>query len=249
MGQPRSTQRYRSRRRELDAALEKQLLRLVRRYPRYGYRRMTALLRREGWVVNRKRVYRLWRKLGLKVPQRQKRRRRRPAVPAGASRLRADGPGHVWSYDFAWDQTLDGRPLKILAVYDEGTRTCLALRAERRMAAWQVRETLEELMSQHGAPVHLRSDNGPEFVEKALCQWLDERQICTAFIPPGEPWENPFVESFFSRLRDELLNREIFTSLREAQILLEQYRQHYNQERPHSALGYVPPAIYCGGLF
>jgi transposase InsO family protein len=165
-------------------------LKLVRRYQRYGYRRMTALLRREGWVVNRKRVYRLWQKLRLKVPQRQKRRRRHPAVAAGASRLRAQAPGHLWSYDFAWDETLDGRRLKLLAMYDEGTRTCLALRAERRIGTWQVRGTLDELMSQHGAPGHLRSDNGPEFVEKALCRWLDEQRIRTAFILQGEPRES-----------------------------------------------------------
>lgn len=225
------------------------LLALSRDHPRYGYRRITVLLRSEGWRVNHKRVQRLWREHGLKVPQKQRKRRRLGCSANGATRRRAEHRNHVWSYDFIEDRTEDGRRLKLLPIVDEFTRECLTIEVERNMTAQDVMATLRYLFELRGAPAYLRSDNGPEFIAQAVRAWLAETQVGTLYIEPGSPWENPYSESFNSRLRDEFLNREVFVTLAEAKVLTEDYRLEYNHRRPHSALGYRTPAAYaatCG---
>jgi len=218
---------------------------LVRRHPRYGYRRICALLRGEGWRVNRKRVYRLWRKEGLKVPQKQRKRRRLGNSSNGCVRHRAAHIDHVWSYDFVMDQTVDSRPVKLLPIVDEYTRECLSLDVARSIKAADVIETLRHLFAVRGKPRFIRSDNGPEFIAHAVRDWLAASGIETLYIEPGSPWENGYCESFNSRLRDELLNRELFMDLREAKVVVEDYRLDYNHRRPHSALGYVTPASFA----
>lgn len=250
IGQPRSTQRYRPKAPDKDRLLVKRMLELVRRHPRYGYRRITALLRSEDWKVNRKRVYRLWRKEGLKVPKKQRKRRRLGSSANGVVRHRAEHRNHVWCYDFVKDQTMDSRPLKCLPIEDEYTRECLALEVARSMTAKDVIEVLAYLVEVRGAPKYIRSDNGPEFIAKAIRDWLKATGVETLYIAPGSPWENAYSESFNSRFRDELLDRELFTSLAEAKMLCEDYKLEYNHRRPHSALGYVTPAAFaaaCGG--
>jgi transposase InsO family protein len=222
------------------------MLELVRPHPRYGYRRITALLRREGWPVNRKRIHRLWRQEGLKVPRKQRKRRRLGHSANGILRRRPEHPNHVWCYDFLKDQTTDGRPLKLLPIEDEYTRECLALDVARSITAQDVIRTLGRLFAERGAPGFLRSDNGPEFIAQALRDWLPRSGVQTLYIAPGAPWENAYSESLNSRLRDELLNRELFTSVLEARVITEDYRQEYNQRRPHSALGYQTPAAFAG---
>lgn len=239
--QPRSTQRYRVRSGDADAPLTKQIVKLATRYGRYGYRRITALLRREGWRVNHKRVERIWRREGLKVPARQPKRGRLWRNDGSCVRLRPEYPQHVWSYDFMREQTHDGKPFRILNVIDEYTRECLASRVARKLTEEDVQECLTELFCQHGVPAHLRSDNGPEFTAKKMRTWLNELGATTLFIEPGSPWENGYVESFNGKMRDELLNREIFDTVKEAEVLIQQWRQEYNHIRPHSALGYHPP--------
>ena len=223
----------------------KRLRELSRQHPRYGYRRITALLRQEGWRVNRKRVQRLWREQGLKVPQKQRKKRRLGSSVNGASRFRAEHPNQVWSYDFIEDQTADGRKLKILPIVDEFTRECLTIEVERHMTSADVIATLQFLFELRGAPEHLRSDNGPEFIAQAVKDWLLKSKVGTLYIEPGSPWENPYSESFNSRFRDELLNRELFETLAEAKVLLEDYRLDYNHRRPHSALEYRTPAAFA----
>jgi transposase InsO family protein len=245
LDQPRSTQRYAPREPDRDRPLVRRMLELVRRHPRYGYRRITALLRQDGWVVNRKRIHRLWRQAGLKVPQKQRKRRRLGHSANGILRRRPEYPNHVWCYDFLKDQTTDGRPLKLLPIEDEYTRECLTLDVARSITAQDVIRTLGRLFAERGAPRFLRSDNGPEFIAQALRAWLPRCGVQTLYIAPGAPWENAYSESFHSRLRDELLDRELFTSVLEARVLMEDYRQEYNQRRPHSALGYVPPAAFA----
>jgi transposase InsO family protein len=218
---------------------------LAGRHPRYGYRRVAALLRLEGWPVNRKRVYRLWRVEGLKVPKRQRKRRHLGCSDNGVVRRRAERPNHVWTYDFLMDQTSDGRRLKILPVVDEFTRENLALEVERRMGAAGVIEVLTELVGLRGAPEYLRSDNGPEFIAEAIRAWLRDSGVGTLFIEPGAPWENAYIESFNGKLRDELLDREEFGSLLEAKVLAGQWRVEYNDRRPHSGLGYRTPAAFA----
>jgi transposase InsO family protein len=218
---------------------------LARAHPRYGYRRITARLRLEGWRVNRKRVQRLWRREGLKVPQKQRKKRRLGCSANGAARRRADHRNQVWSYDFIEDQTADGRKLKILPIVDEFTRECLTIEVERHLTAQEVVETLAFLFELRGAPRYLRSDNGPEFIAKAVRNWLIRSGVNTLYIEPGSPWENPYSESFNSRFRDELLNRELFDTLHEAKVLIEDFRLEYNHRRPHSALGYRTPAAYA----
>ena len=239
LGFARSTQRYERRLREGEDALVKELKRLSRESPRYGYRRIYALLRQSGWNVNRKRVQRLWREHGLKVPARVKKRRR--AVGGGSKRLRASTVNECWCYDFVFDQTEDGRILKILPILDEFTRECLTIRVGRTLNAEAVIQALEDLFLTRGAPKYLRSDNGPEFIAEAVKSWLRASGVQTVYIQPGSPWENPYSESFNSRLRDEVLNREVFGSRLEAKVILEDYRQHYNETRPHSSLGYQTP--------
>jgi transposase InsO family protein len=218
---------------------------LARRHPRYGYRRVAALLRQEGWRVNTKRVHRLWRREGLKVPQKQRKRRRLGTSANGCTRRRAERADEVWSYDFVLDQTADGRRLKVLPIVDEYTRECLALVVARRITARDVVAVLARLFRERGRPAHLRSDNGPEFIAGAVKEWVAKSGVGTLYIEPGSPWENAYSESFNSRLTDEVLDREVFSSLPEAQVLLAEYRRQYNEERPHSSLGYVAPAVFA----
>jgi putative transposase len=244
----RSSQRYQSRTVDADAPLTKCIVAFATQYGRYGYRRITALLRREGWSVNHKRVERIWRKEGLKVPPRQPKRGRLWLNDGSGVRLRPEYPQHVWSYDFMRESTHNGRPFRILNVIDEYTRECLATRVARNLTVEDVQECLTELFCQRGVPGHLRSDNGPEFTANQLRRWLNELGATTLFIEPGSPWENGYVESFNGKMRDELLNCEIFDTLQEAQVLIEGWRKEYNQVRPHSALGYRPPAPEAGRL-
>ena len=245
LSQPRGTQRYQPRRVDEDKALVGALRRLGRLHPRYGYRRITALLRAEGWCVNRKRVYRLWRQEGLKVPQKKGKCKRLGDSENGCLCRRAEHINHVWSYDFVTDQTEDGRRLKLLVVLDEYTRESLTIEVARSIKAPDVIATLEYLFAVRGAPECLRSDNGPEFVAEAIQQWLKKSGVQTLYIAPGSPWENAYIESFNSRLRDELLNVEVFGNLREARVLVEDYRRRYNHHRPHSSLNYATPAAFA----
>ena len=218
------------------------ITRLAAQYGRYGYRRITALLRVEGWRVNAKRVQRIWRREGLKVPQKQPKRGRLWLNDGSCVRLRPSWPNHVWSYDFVMDRTHDGRAFRMLTVIDEFTRRCLAIKVDRKLKSEDVLECLAELFVQHGPPDHIRSDNGAEFTAKAVRAWLARLGVKTLYIEPGSPWENGYNESFNGKLRDELLNGEIFYTLKEAIVLIERWRHHYNTVRPHSSLGYVPPA-------
>lgn len=212
---------------------------------RYGYRRVWAGLRREGWGVNRKRVQRLWQQAGLKVVTKQTKRRRLGSGENGCAMKRAEYPNHVWSYDFLMDRTEDGRQLKLLPVVDEYTRECLAIEVGRSITSKEVVGVLSRLIQQRGEPGYIRSDNGPEFIAEAVKGWLTQSGVGTLYIERGSPWENGYSESFHSRLRDELLDRELFVSLTEARVVVEEYRQHYNRRRPHSALGYRTPAEYA----
>jgi putative transposase len=245
--QPRSSQRYVGEKAGKDAALVERMSALSVENPRYGYRRVWALLRREGWEVNKKRVQRLWREADLKVPQKQHKKRRLPLGTSenGCARRRADHIDHLWSYDFAMDHTEDGRRLKVMPVVDEYSRECLALEMERSITASDVVETLDRLFMERGEPEYIRSDNGPEFIAEALKRHLAASGVRTLYIEPGSPWENAYSETFVSRLRDELLDRELFANLKEAQVLAEDYRQHYNHHRPHGALGYLTPAEFA----
>lgn len=242
LGQARTTQRHPPGSGDDESRLVARLIELATQYGRYGYRRVTALLRGEGWLVNHKRVARLWRREGLKVPQKQPKRGRLWLRDGSCVRRRPAYRHHVWAYDFVAERTHDGRPLKILAVVDEYSRECLALVVARRLRSTDVLETLADLFVAHGAPAYLRSDNGPEFTAELVRAWLQALSVETLFIERGSPWENGYVESFNGKLRDELLNREIFYTLTEAKILIERWRREYNTMRPHSALGYRPPA-------
>ena len=242
LGQSRSTQRRVWQRAEDEPRLVGRIVELARAYGRYGYRRITALLRREGWRVNTKRVARIWREQGLKVPRRQPKRGRLWLNDGSCVRRRARRPNHVWSYDFVFDRTQDGRPLRMLAIVDEYTRECLSIDVARRLGSENVLERLSDLFLERGTPTYIRSDNGPEFTATAVREWLGRLGVSTLFIEPGSPWENGYVESFNGKLRDELLDGEIFYTLLEAQVLIERWRQQYNRFRPHSALGYRPPA-------
>jgi len=243
--QPRSSQRYCGRRSDQDRLLTQRMLALSKEHPRYGYRRITALLRREDGTVNRKRVYRLWRKEGLQVPVRQRKCRHLGSSANSCTRRKSERPNMVWSYDFVMDQTADGRRLKWLAIVDEFTRECLRLEVARSMEAVDVVEILRNLVAERGLPEFIRSDNGPEFIAQAVQKFLVERGGETAFIAPGAPWENAYSETFNSRMGDELLKRELFTSVPEAQVMGARYRKDYNEQRPHSALGYSTPAAYA----
>ena len=242
LGQHRSTQRKTPRGREDEEALTADLVELARRYGRYGYRKIGALLRDAGWLVNPKRVERIWRREGLKVPQKQPKRGRLWLADGSCVRLRPEHRDHVWSYDFVEERTHDGRRFRMLNVIDEFTHECLAIRVDCKLKAIDVIDVLSDLFIQRGVPSHIRSDNGPEFVANAVHQWIAAVGAKTAYIERGSPWENGYVESFNSRLRDELLNGEIFYSLREAQVVIESWRRHYNSVRPHASLGYRPPA-------
>ena len=239
--QPRSTQRYQKEVPDDEVNLRAKVIELASQYGRYGYRRVTALLRNQGWIVNHKRVERIWREEGLKVPQKQPKRARLWLTDGSVVRLRPAFPKHVWSYDFMHDRTHNGVAYRILNIIDEYTRECLAVKVARSLTHKEVLEVLTDLFLERGVPVHIRSDNGSEFTAKKVREYLSELEIKPLFIEPGSPWENGYIESFNGKMRDELLAGEIFYSIIEAQVIIEQWRWHYNQIRPHSSLGYRPP--------
>ena len=218
------------------------MIELARQYGRYGYRRITTMLKQVGWQVNHKRIERLWRREGLKVPSKQPKRGRLWLNEYSCIRLSAQHADHVWSYDFVHHRTEDGKAFRTLNIVDEYTRECLMIQVQRKLNSMEVINALSDLFILRGIPQYIRSDNGPEFIAKEVRNWITAAGARCAFIEPGSPWENGYVESFNARLRDELLNGEIFYTLKEAQILIEQWRVHYNTVRPHSALGYKPPA-------
>jgi transposase InsO family protein len=240
--QPRSTQRRCRHVPSDEPRLTRRIVELATEYGRYGYRRVTALLHREGWQVNHKRVERIWRQEGLKVPQKQSKRKRLWLADGSCIRLRPASKNHVWSYDFVADRTADGRPIRMLTVIDEHTRECLSIDVARRLSSEDVLERLSDLFIRCGVPDYIRSDNGPEFTAHRVRGWLESVEVKTLFIEPGSPWENGYVESFNGKLRDELLDREVFDTLLEAKVLIERWRRAYNTIRPHSSLGYRPPA-------
>ena len=243
LGQHRSTQRRTPTGRDDEERLIADIVELARQYGRYGYRKIAELLRSTaGWVVNDKRVERIWRREGLKVPKKQPKRGRLWLNDGSCIRLRAERPNHVWSYDFVEDRTHEGRKYRMLNIVDEFTHECLAIRIDRKLKSTDVIDVLSDLFILRGVPEHIRSDNGPEFVAKAVRKWITAVGARTAYITPGSPWENGFIESFNARLRDELLDGEIFYSLKEARIVIESWRHHYNTVRPHESLGYKPPA-------
>jgi putative transposase len=260
--QHRSSQRYRRRLLPEEALLRERLQLLARRHPRYGYRRIHAILRREGWACNRKRVQRLWRDEGLRLPAKARRRRRGPRMPGHlvaahpdqvwAIDFVSDGhvtaacPNHVWALDFVVDRTADGRPIKILAVTDEHTREALATMTARRIDADDTVTVLEEIVERRGtAPALIRCDNGPELIAHALRDWCRFSGVSAGYIEPGAPWQNPYVESFNGHLRNELLDLESFNTLLEARLLLDDWRQEYNHRRPHQSLNYETPAAFA----
>jgi len=225
-----------------EEKLTGRIVELASQYGRYGYRRITAMLQQQSWQVNHKKVERIWRREGLKVPKKQPKRRRLWLNDGSCIRLRPECKDHVWSYDFVMARTSDGKSFRMLNIIDEYTRECLAIDIKRKITSQDVVDRLFDLFVFRGIPEHIRSDNGPEFTAKAVRNWLERLGVKTLFIEPGSPWENGYVESFNGKLRDELLNREVFTTLMEAKILIEQWRKEYNHIRPHSSLGYRPPA-------
>ncbi len=242
LGQARATQRHVHGTGGEEERLTRRIIELATKYGRYGYRRITALLRAENWMVNHKRVERIWRREGLKVPKKQPKRGRLWLNNGSCIRLRPEHRDHVWSYDFVMARTADGRAFRILAIIDEFSRECLAILVKRHIISQDVIDQLFNLFVFRGIPIHIRSDNGPEFTAKQIRRWLARMGVKTLFIERGSPWENGYIESFNGKMRDELLNREIFTTLNEARVLIEQWRREYNGSRPHSALGYRPPA-------
>ncbi|WP_271952870.1 IS3 family transposase [Ruegeria faecimaris] len=240
--QHRSTQRKLPKGRADEKRLVADMIELARQYGRYGYRRIAALLRDAGWQVNDKRVERLWRREGLKVPMKQPKKGRLWLNDGSCVRLRPEHRNHVWSYDFVHCRTDDGKAFRTLNVIDEYSRECLAIRVDRKLNSSDVIDVLSDLFIMRGVPSYIRSDNGPEFIAVAVQDWINAVGAKTAYIEPGSPWENGYCESFNARFRDEFLNGEVFYCLREAQILIEEWRKHYNTKRPHSALGYKPPA-------
>ena len=239
---PRNTQRYAPIERDDEAPLTRRIIELAAAFGRYGYRRITAMLRMEGWWVNHKRVERIWKQEGLRVPKKQPKRGRLWLNDGSCVRLRATHKDHVWAYDFVQARTHDGRSFRMLTLVDEYTRECLAIDVARTLRSDDVLERLSWLMATRGVPDHIRSDNGPEFTATVVRDWLKKVGVRTLFIEPGSPWENGYCESFNGKLRDELLAREVFYTLREAKVLIERWRRHYNTARPHSSLGYRPPA-------
>jgi transposase InsO family protein len=242
VGQPRGTQRYTTIVRADEDALTGAIISLASQYGRYGYRRITSLLAEAGWQVGCDRVQRIWRREGLKVPRKQKPRGRLWLNDGSCIRLRPLHRNHVWSYDFVEAQTHDGRKLRLLTLIDEFSRECLAIRVARRINSFGVIETMADVMLERGVPEHIRSDNGAEMTATVVRIWLANLGAQTLYIEPGSPWENGYCESFNGKLRDECLNGEIFYSLKEATAVIEQWRKHYNTCRPHSSLGYRPPA-------
>ena len=245
IGQPRMTQRYKTKHPNKDKALTAEIKKLATRYKRYGYRMITAKLRQANWIVNHKRVQRIWRIEGLQVPYRRKFKKAKGSSDNSCAVKKAQWPNHVWTYDFMIDQTENGRRLKLLTVMDEFTRESLAIKVDRSIRAGDVILVLEYLFMVRGAPKFIRSDNGPEFIANVINKWLKKKQIETLYVEPGSPWENGYIESFNGKLRDEILNRELFYSVKEAKVIVEDWRLEYNNHRPHSSLGYVTPAAYA----
>ena len=225
-----------------EGALRRGIIRWAEQYGRYGYRRVTALLKNDGWNVNKKRVHRIWRREGLKVPFRRPKRGRLWLADGSCIRHRPKFKNHVWSYDFVFSRTKSGRAIRMLTVMDEFSRECLAIEVDRKLNSKDVLEVLADLFLMKGAPCFVRSDNGPEFIAKELRKWLSYLGVKTLYIEPGSPWENGYIESFNDKLRDEFLDGEVFATLNEAKVLVENWRREYNHIRSHSALGYRPPA-------
>lgn len=242
LGQARATQRHIPFPASDEQQLTADILELATKYGRYGYRMITALLKNEKhWRVNHKRVERIWRREGLKVPKKQPKRGRLWLNDGSCIRLKPEYKDHVWSYDFMFDRTANGHPFKILNIIDEFTRECLVSFVGRKIKTQEVIDQLFQLFVFRGIPKHIRSDNGAEFTARSIRKWLNRLGVKTLFIEPGSPWENGYIESFNGKLRDELLDREIFTTLEEAKVLIEERRREYNQVRPHSAKHYQPP--------
>jgi putative transposase len=248
VGHARSTQRFRGVKVEMDTPLVAAMQALARKHPRYGYRRIHAMVRQEGFRASVGRVHRLWRLHGLRVPRKTIRRRRLGSSENGVVRHRAARIDHVWCWDFVKDQTLDGRPFKVLSIVDEFTRECLALEVGRSIRSGDVIDVLRELFLVRGLPGHIRSDNGPEFMAKRVRRWLTDHRVGPLYIAPGSPWENGCNESFNGKLRDECLNVEMFTGLREAKTVIEDFRLEYNHRRPHSSLEYLTPAAFAASV-
>lgn len=242
VGLHRNTKRYEPKKDERNKEITKKVISYASQYGRYGYRRVTALIRNEGIRVNHKRIHRIWRKEGLKIPEKQPKRSRLWFSDGSCIRKQPQFKNHVWSYDFVHDQTDDGRTFKMLTVIDEFSRECLTIEVARKINSMNVIEVQSDLFITKGVPKYIRSDNGPEFIASRLRNWLQRLKSNPIYITPGSPWENGYIESFNGKLRDELLNGEIFYSLRAAQVLIEKWRKEYNTIRPHSSLGYKPPA-------
>jgi len=253
VGQPRNTHRYRPcpRKKSEDALIAMKMHELVRRCPRFGYRRIHVLLVRVGFRINRKRVWRLWKQEGFKVPIKQVKKRRLGCSKNGIVRRRAEHVDHVWAWDFIHDRDENGRAIRWLSIVDEftpGGRECLCLEGRRSFKSGDVLDVLRELFVVRGVPGNIRSDNGPEFVAQAIREFLETAQVQTLYIAPGSPWENGYAESFHSRVRDELLDAELFADLGEARVLASRWKNDYNHRRPHSSLGYRTPAEYASQL-
>jgi len=245
IGQSRSSQRYRPKVKDDEQRLVARILELVSEFPRYGYRMITRLLRQEGWTVNFKRIYRIWKQEGLKVSMKKRKKRRLGTADGGITRRKAKRPNHVWSIDFIFDRTENGRSIKILSIIDEFTRECIALEVHRRFTGDNLVFLLRDLFLDRGVPEYIRSDNGPEFVSHSVKKFLDFIEVGTSYIEPGSPWQNGFVESFHSRFRDECLACEVFWSLDEARQVITQWREIYNHRRPHSSLAGETPANFA----
>lgn len=248
LGQARSSQRYEARRADDEGALVTAMRQAVRKHPRYGYRRIAALLRRQGWAVNVKRVHRLWKREGWRVPQRKARKKARGTSANACHARRAEHRNHVWTWDVIHDRTTTGGSLRVLTLVDEYTRECLALEVRRNLPAETALAVLQEAIATRGAPTYLRSDNGSEFVAKTLRAWLEKANVGTLYVAPASPWENGYAEAFHSRLRDEFLDAELFDDAKHAQALAAAWKRAYNEERPHSSLGYQTPAEFSRTL-
>jgi putative transposase len=245
ISQPRMTQRYKTKQPDKDKALTAEINKLAKRYKRYGYRMITAKIRQNGWIVNHKRIQRIWQKEGLQVPYRRKFKKAKGTSDNSCVVKKAEYPNHVWTYDFISDQTEDGGKLKLLTVLDEFTRESPAIELGRSIRAMDVIAVLEYLFMVRGVPQFIRSDNGPEFVADAIEKWLKGNHVEILHIAPGSPWENGYIESFNGKLRDDVLNREVFHSVKEAKVIVENWRLEYNNHRPHSGLGYMTPAAFA----
>lgn len=247
ISQPRMTQRYQLKEPDRDKALTEQIKLLANKHKRYGYRMITAKLRQTGWIVNHKRIQRLWQKEGLQVHYRSRYKKAKGTSANSCAVKKAEYINHIWTYDFMSDQTEDGRPLKLLTVLDEFTRESPAIEVGRSIRAKDVISVLDYLFMLRGSPRFIRSDNGPEFIAKAIRRWLNKNHVETLYIEPGSPWENGYIESFNGKLRDDILDRELFYSVKEAKVIVENWRLEYNNNRPHSSLGYRTPAEFAAG--